>query len=105
MGATLSFQTLRVLAALLRQPEAYGLEIASEAGLKSGSLYPILHRLEAIGWISGRREEIDEAAAGRRRRCYYKLTEVGRGEAFGLLGAAREALRPSRNRQGRAVGT
>lgn len=38
------------------------------------SLYPLLYRLEARGWIQGRWVE----KAGQRRRRYYRLTPQGR---------------------------
>ena len=38
------------------------------------SLYPLLYRLEARGWIQGRWVE----KAGQRRRRFYKLTREGR---------------------------
>ncbi|HEV3197693.1 MAG TPA: PadR family transcriptional regulator [Bryobacteraceae bacterium] len=38
------------------------------------SLYPLLYRLEARGWIEGRWVE----KAGQRRRRYYRLTGPGR---------------------------
>ena len=38
------------------------------------SLYPLLYRLEARGWIEGRWVE----KAGKRRRRYYRLTGKGR---------------------------
>ena len=38
------------------------------------SLYPLLYRLEARGWIEGRWVE----KAGQRRRRYYRLTAQGR---------------------------
>src|SRR5712671_8219425 len=38
------------------------------------SLYPLLYRLEARGWIQGRWVE----KTGQRRRRYYKLTAEGR---------------------------
>ena len=44
----LSPQTLRVLERFIEQPTAwrYGYELSRETGLKSGTLYPILMRLE-----------------------------------------------------------
>lgn len=39
-----------------------------------GSLYPLLYRLEARGWIQGKWVE----KAGQRRRRYYRLTPEGR---------------------------
>ena len=38
------------------------------------SLYPLLYRLEKLGWIEGRWIE----KAGQRRRRYYRLTRDGR---------------------------
>jgi PadR family transcriptional regulator PadR len=75
-------QTERVLAAFLREParRRYGLEIGKAAGLKSGTLYPILARLEAAGWVVSEWEQIDASAEGRRPRRYYRLT--GEGKRF-----------------------
>jgi PadR family transcriptional regulator PadR len=72
-------QTERVLAALLRQPaeQRYGLELSKEAGLASGTIYPILARLERAGWVSSEWEHIDTSAEGRRARRYYRLTGEG----------------------------
>lgn len=75
----ISHQTQRVLQALLDGPaETYGFALAEATGLKAGTLYPILQRLLAEGWLEARWEEVDENAEGRRRRRYYHLT--GRGE-------------------------
>lgn len=81
-------QTEKVLAALFRELSAwrYGLEVGKEAGLRSGTLYPILARLEDAGWVESTWEQIDESVEGRRKRRYYRLT--GEGERV-----ARETLR------------
>jgi DNA-binding PadR family transcriptional regulator len=74
----ISHQTETVLQALLDGPkETYGFALAEATGLKAGTLYPILQRLLAEGWVEARWEEVDERAEGRRRRRYYQLT--GRG--------------------------
>jgi len=75
--------TLSALAVLTSDPsrQMYGLEIAERAGLASGTLYPILLRLEREGWITGAWETIDESEEGRRRRRYYTLTGLGAQEA------------------------
>ena len=72
-------ETERVLAAFLRDPERprYGLEVMKEAGLASGTVYPILARLEAAGWLQSEWEQIDPVAEGRRPRRYYLLTAEG----------------------------
>lgn len=72
-----------VLRALLAVPgrEMYGLEVMRRAGLPSGTVYPILSRLEAAGWLEKRTEDIDPRKAERPRRHYYKLTGKGVTEA------------------------
>lgn len=71
--------TRSVLQAFLHdaQGEHYGLDIAAVTGLKSGSLYPILGRLEDNGWVISRWEDIDPVVEGRPRRRYYRLTPDG----------------------------
>jgi DNA-binding PadR family transcriptional regulator len=72
-------QTLEVLRVLASEPTAehYGLELGRKANMKSGSLYPILARLEAAGWIRGDWEQIDPSQEGRRPRRNYRVTPDG----------------------------
>jgi DNA-binding PadR family transcriptional regulator len=79
----ITLQTLQVLRVLLRDPAGgyYGLEISRESGLPTGSIYPILTRLETAGWITSAWERIDESKEGRRRRRYYQLTAPGTRQA------------------------
>src|SRR5512132_394997 len=69
----MTLQTLKVLKVLFSDPlgEHYGLEIANQAGLKSGTIYPILVRLEEYKWVTSDWEEIDPVVEGRRPRRYY----------------------------------
>ena len=73
----------------------YGLELAEQAGVPIGSIYPILARLETAGWLTSAREDIDEAKEGRRARRYYSLTGVGHRAASEQLQATRRLLSPS----------
>jgi DNA-binding PadR family transcriptional regulator len=57
--------------------EQYGFGLMRATGLASGSLYPILDRLERIGWIDATDEAIDERVARRPRRRLYRLTPSG----------------------------
>lgn len=77
----MSSTTIRVLEAFLSEPgtERYGYELLKTAGIKSGSLYPILDRLESAQWIVGEWRESNHA--GRPRRRSYKLTGLGQREA------------------------
>jgi PadR family transcriptional regulator len=65
--------------------EVYGLELAAATGLKSGSLYPVLARLERAGWVSSRWEENPPEALGRPRRRFYQLTAAGATRASAVL--------------------
>jgi PadR family transcriptional regulator PadR len=70
---------LLMLRALLEDPsrERYGLDLAGQAGLEPGSVYPILVAFENAGWLESRLEDVDASEAGRPRRRYYRLTAAG----------------------------
>jgi PadR family transcriptional regulator PadR len=72
-------QTLKVLAALMSRTrdEISGAEIARTTKLASGTLYPILLRLEEAGWVESRWETEDPHELGRPRRRFYQVTGVG----------------------------
>lgn len=75
----MTIPTQRVLRALLEDVtvERYGIEIADFAGLATGTVHPILARLEGVGWLTSRWEEIDPRTEGRAARRYYRLTDSG----------------------------
>ena len=76
----ISAETAAVLSLFIQHRERvfYGLEVVREAAVASGSVYPILIRLETRGILASRLEDEDEAAAeGRRPRRYYRLTDHG----------------------------
>jgi PadR family transcriptional regulator, regulatory protein PadR len=76
----MTVQTQLVLSRFLDEPlgtELYGLEIAKDVGLKGGTLYPILMRLEDAGYLTSGWESIDPHKEGRRPRRYYKITAAG----------------------------
>ena len=75
----LSLQALGVLEVLLEDPtrRSYGFELMTRVGIKSGTLYPILARLEREGLLESEWEEDDPGALGRPRRRYYLLTAAG----------------------------
>jgi DNA-binding PadR family transcriptional regulator len=78
-GVRMTLPTQLVLRALLEHPdrERYGLEICQAAGLPSGTIHPILARLERVGWLESRWEDIDPQERGRPRRRYYRLRPDG----------------------------
>ena len=75
----MSLQTLQVLEVFLADPSqaSSGADVHQRCGLASGTLYPILLRLEGAGWLTSRWESIDPSAAGRPRRRLYRLTSTG----------------------------
>ncbi len=83
----MTIPTQLVLEALLEEPgrTLYGLEIGRLAQLRSGTVHPILARLEGVGWLESQWEDIDPQAEGRPARRYYRLTADG-------VHAARAAL-------------
>jgi DNA-binding PadR family transcriptional regulator len=79
----MTLPTQLVLRAMLAEPtrEMYGLQIGQAAELPSGTIHPILARLEGCGWLESRWEDIDPAKEGRPRRRYYCLSAEGAGYA------------------------
>jgi DNA-binding PadR family transcriptional regulator len=94
MGAQdvrISLQTLKVLEAFLEDPtaELSGADVHKRSAIASGTLYPILLRLESAGWFVSRWEAIDPASEGRPRRRLYRLTRSGlarASEVFASIG-------------------
>lgn len=92
----MTLATQSVLKVLLDDPSQaqYGFEIAHEAGLATGSLYPILARLERAGWVTSWWEDIAESESGRPRRRYYRLTADGAEMARDVLAQTLHRVTP-----------
>jgi PadR family transcriptional regulator, regulatory protein PadR len=73
----LSNHARSVLAALLKAGAAWshGYELCRLAGVKSGTLYPLLIRLEAQGYLEAEWQQ--PAEGGRPPRHAYRLTQTG----------------------------
>lgn len=86
----MTLPTQLVLRALLAEPtqEKYGLQICADVGLPSGTIHPILARLEGIGWLESRWENASPHEQGRPRRRYYRLTTDGAERARTALARA-----------------
>ena len=71
-----------LLLSLINELPRHGYQIVKELGkrsqgyfkLKSGTIYPVLHRLEIAGLVTSRWQQVTE----RQRRRYYEITELGR---------------------------
>lgn len=79
----LSFVALKVLRAFVlstgQMRHGYGL--VPETRTPQFTLYPLLHRMQAEGWL----DEHKDTSTSKRQKKYYSITEMG-------LEAAREAL-------------
>jgi PadR family transcriptional regulator PadR len=88
----MTLQVQLVLGALLADPaaERYGLQLCADTGLPSGTIYPIMARLERLGWVESSWEAPSRhVAEGRPRRRYYRLSGDGVGHARAALARAR----------------
>jgi PadR family transcriptional regulator, regulatory protein PadR len=96
----------RVLRAFLEDTHArrYGYDLMRAVSLKSGTLYPMLTRLETEGLVEARWESAGETPAGRPARRYYQLTGEGVQVARQVLAEASFAeFNRGRSRLGSAI--
>ena len=99
----LSFSGTAILQAVAHDYH-YGFDIMDVTGLPSGTVYPVLRRLEQAGLLLSKWEDEDAARKEQRpARKYYKLTSAGRAalsEAVAryrrLEGALTKKVKPSR---------
>ncbi|MFE3033016.1 PadR family transcriptional regulator [Streptomyces canus] len=94
----------KTISAFLQDPDEpqYGMSLMEQTGLASGTLYPILMRLQKEGWLDVSVEQIDPAVEGRPRRKNYLLTQTGRIAAREALAELYEVARVSARSTGRA---
>lgn len=73
----LTYSTAAVLNALGRGPR-YGFDLIHDTGLPSGTVYPMLRRLQRSGIVTSRWEDAADAHRRQRpQRKYYTLTTQG----------------------------
>ncbi len=92
--ANSSPQTVKLLQALLTQADdwRYGYDLSKETGLKSGTLYPLLMRLETSSWLEAEWETTPQP--GKPARHMYRLTTLGRQEAQAAIAQVPAAAEP-----------
>lgn len=89
----ITYPTTMVLQAL-DAGARYGFDIADLAGLQTGTVYPALRRLEALGFVTATWEKTAIARGEQRpARRYYRLTPAGR-EALARARTRFTALTP-----------
>jgi PadR family transcriptional regulator PadR len=94
----MTLQVQLVLAEMLDEPgkPRYGLDLCAKIGLPSGTIYPILARLEQYGWVESDWEDPDtHVNEGRPRRRYYRLTRDGAEFAREALAEVQRARKAS----------
>lgn len=87
--------TIDVLRVLVEADDScWGLQVIKLSNRPAGSVYPILERLETMGWVRSS-WETDASRPGPRRR-YYELTEGGAESASAAIRdfGPREVLEP-----------
>lgn len=99
----MTMQTQLVLKELLQNPTQpqYGLTVGQAVGLQSGTIHPILARLERAGILESSWEDPDAHTAAtppRPRRRYYSFTTGGAEQArLALAGAYKSKSSPTTN--------
>lgn len=85
----MTLATTKVIETLLRHPHqpTYARQVGKDTGLPSGTVAPILRRLETLGWLTAEWEDTTPREAGRPRRRYYQLAGNGIDEARRALTA------------------
>ena len=76
--------TMLMLLSLLEEKDCYGYEIIKELKersqnvfqFKEGTLYPILHRMENLGYVKSYRAQAENG----KERKYYRITATGKAQ-------------------------
>src|SRR5262249_53704903 len=82
-GPRLTANVYRILASIMAsaQRELAGADLIRTTRLMSGTLYPLLIRLENAGWLKARWESEPASSLGRPKRRYYSVTNKGAAHA------------------------
>lgn len=80
-----SYYALAVLFLLDDGRDHYGTGILKKIPMLSGTLYPLLWRLEREGLLRAAWEQGDPAELGRPRRRYYSITQDGHSQLLGMM--------------------
>lgn len=94
VGGRITVQSAAVLRLMLADPTRayYGLQIVEQTHLPTGTIYPLLRRLEKAGWIASTWEEREPSELKRPRRRLYRFTGAGAHAARGALADVHQFL-------------
>jgi PadR family transcriptional regulator PadR len=87
MPERITTQMVLVLEAFLahRDRDWFGFDLMEATGLKSGTMYPLLHGFKEDGWLEATKEKIDPKVEGRPARRLYRLSGLGEREAVAAI--------------------
>jgi PadR family transcriptional regulator PadR len=87
MPERITKQMVLVLEAFLAQRDRdwFGFDLMEVTGLKSGTMYPLLHGFKEDGWLEASKEKIDPKVEGRPARRLYRLSGFGEREAIAAI--------------------
>jgi PadR family transcriptional regulator, regulatory protein PadR len=85
-----TIDVLRVLAG--SQDPCWGLLVIKSSHRPAGTVYPILERLESLGWVTSSWDSDDSRSGPRRRN--YELTEEGGAAASAAIDEFASRVRP-----------
>ena len=74
-GVRITEETLRALAVIAHLGEATPKQVRDRTGLGSGTVSPLLARLEEAGWLSHRDEAGSARTLGRPLRVFYRIED------------------------------
>ncbi|WP_157408521.1 PadR family transcriptional regulator [Actinoplanes sp. N902-109] len=80
-----------LIASASQQENLWGLRICERTGLGPGTIYPILERLQRVGWVSSSMEP--GRPSGRPPRRYYTVTGTGQEKYRAALDARNARMR------------
>jgi PadR family transcriptional regulator PadR len=88
MKVTTAFVQVAVAIMEAHDQHLWGYDLSRQAGVRSGVLYPILHRMLNEGWLTDGWEKLDPSVNKRPPRRYYEVTEEGKRQLGAVLRAA-----------------
>jgi DNA-binding PadR family transcriptional regulator len=97
---------MKVLGVFMRNPrhELSGADLIRDLRSFSGTLYPLLARMEHAGWLTSAWEDVEASEVGRPRRRLYRITALGQNAAnriFAEVGVDTATMMPILGTPGR----
>ena len=85
MEIRITLEAVKILNAIRRDGPVSGADVLRSTSILTGTGYPLMRRLEGVGYLAGEWEDGDPSELGRPRCRYYKITDAGRVAAEAVL--------------------